>query len=248
MLSHSALLTGRRKTIIAIAIFATTYLFLFAILFKNVQNWLLGLLAVSATLFLFVGGLLDPEEQYSPAATPEYQLFLQRGATVFEDAPDRFFNMSVGSAQWASRNVGLLGAGVGVGTSGARHFGSVGKQFEGWGEGGAGKIMGELGLPGFVLSAWLLLALVRHVWRILRYTARRSSQVFRLSSGLVAFLLANAMIFVVNTQIFSDFFVLIVMGLTFGFLLAMPRLVERTASKAPYGTPAATPRAAAQIR
>ena len=55
------------------------------------------------------------------------------------------------------------------------------------------------------------------------------------------------MIFVVNTQIFSDFFVLIVLGLTFGFLLAMPRLAERTASNAPYGTHAVT-LGAAQIR
>ena len=199
-------------------------------------------------VFLISATLGFAEEQYSPAATPEYELFLQRGATVFGEVPERFLNMSVGQAQWASRNVGLLGAGVGVGTSGARHFGSLGEQFEGWGGGGSGKIMGELGLPGFVLSAWLLLALGRHVWRILRYTARRSSQVFRLSSGLTAFLLANAMIFVVNTQIFSDFFVLIVMSLTFGFLLAMPRLAERTASNAPYGTRGATPRAAAQIR
>lgn len=243
-----ALLTGRRKSIVAIAIFATTYLFLFPILFKNAQNWRRGLLAVGATLFLLVGGLLEPEEQHFTATTPEYELFLQRGATVFEEVPDRFLNMSVGQAEWASRDVGLLGTGVGVGTSGARHFGSVGKQFGGWGEGGSGKIMGELGLPGLVLFSWLLLALGRHVWRILKYTARRSSQVFRLSSGLVAFLLANAMIFVVNTQIFSDFFVLIVVGLTFGFLLAMPRLAERMASNAPYGTPAASLKAAVQIR
>ena len=108
--------------------------------------------------------------------------------------------------------------------------------------------MGELGLPGLVLSAWFLLALGRHVWRILKYTARRSSQMFRLASGLAAFLLANAMIFVINTQIFSDVFVLIVSGLTLGFLLAMPRLAERTASNAPYGRPAASLKTAAQIR
>jgi uncharacterized membrane protein len=90
-----------------------------------------------------------------------------------------------------------------------------------------------------------MLALLRHIWHILQFTARRSSHIFCLSAGLVAFLVANAMIFIVNTQIFSDFFVLIVFGLTLGFLLAMPVLAERTVVGAsrmagPGTTPAAS--------
>ena len=130
--------------------------------------------------------------------------------------------MSLGQAKWATRTTGILGAGVGVATSGARHVGNIGQQFGGAGEGGLGKITAELGIPGIILLGWFILAMVRHFWRILRYAARRSSQVFRLSAGLVAFLVANGMIFVVNTQIFSDFFILIVSGMAVGFLLAMP--------------------------
>ena len=241
-----SVLTGRRKSIMAVAIFATTYLFLFALLYKDVQNWLLGLIAVSATLFLIFGGILHSETASHSDRALEYQLFLERGAMVFEDAPDRVLSMTLGQAKWATRTTGILGAGVGVATSGARHVSSIGQQFGGAGEGGIGKLLVELGIPGLILIGWFMLVLVRHFWRILRYTARRSSSVFRLSAGLVAFLVANGMIFVVNTQIFSDFFVLIVFGLTLGFLLAMPALAKRSITTVPNKAATATLRATAR--
>jgi hypothetical protein len=223
-----AVLTGRRKSIIAVAIFATTYLFLLSVFYRNLQNWLLGLMAVGVTLALIVGGMLDPEVEGPSHQATEYQLFLERGKTVFDDAPDRLLNMSLGQTEWATKVTGLLGAGVGVVTSGARHVGTVGKQFGGIGEGGVGKIVAELGFPGLLLIGWFVLALFRHVWHGLKFSAWRSPQIFRLSAGLVAFLTANAMIFVVNTQIFNDFFILIVFGLSLGFLLAMPVLAGRS--------------------
>jgi len=222
-----AVLTGRRKSIMAVAIFATAYLFLFSVIYKDVAHWLLGLMAVGATLFLIWGSLLDSEVESRSEAIAEYQLFLDRGTTVFEEAPDRFLAMSVGQAEWATRATGLFGAGVGAVTSGARHVGNVGRQFGGIGEGGVGKVIGELGIPGLLFMAWFMLALLRHIWRVLTYTARQSPPVFRLAAGLVAFLVANVTTFVVNTQIFSDFFILIVIGLTLGFLLATPVLVQR---------------------
>lgn len=228
-----AVLTGRRKSIIAVAGFATTYLFLFSILSRNFHSWLLGFLAVAATLFLVVGGLLQDEGEVGGGQVAEYQLFLERGRTVFGEAPERLVSMSLGQAEWATRVTGLLGAGVGVATSGARHVGKVGAELGGVGEGGVGKVMAELGVPGLLLIAWFMFALSRLIWRNLKFTAGRSPQVFRLSAGLVAFLVANGMIFTVNTQIFSDLFILIVFGLALGFLLATPVLAARAAGAAP---------------
>ena len=228
-----AVLTGRRKSIIAVATFATTYLFLFSIFHKDFQNWLIGLIAIGATLFLIVSVIFDSKIDDRSAHTAEYLLFLERSKSVFEEAPDRLVQMSLGQAEWATRTTGLLGAGIGVATSGARHVGTMARQFGGVGEGGAGKVLAELGVPGLILIGWFMLSLLRHVWHILRFAARRSTPIFRLSAGLVAFLVANGTIFIVNTQIFSDFFVLIVFGLTVGYLLAMPVLAERSATTTP---------------
>jgi hypothetical protein len=148
--------------------------------------------------------------------------------------------MSLGQAKWATRAVGLLGEGVGSATSGARHVSNVQRTLAP-GEGGVGKIMAELGLPGLILIAWFMLALARLFWQILRYTSRLSPQTFRLSIGLISFLVANCMIFVVNTQIFSDFFILIIFGFAIGFLLAMPVLAGRAVASSRDGSAEAVP-------
>ena len=105
------------------------------------------MVAIGATLLLVAGGILDSETDSGAQRTDEYRLFLERGKTVFEEAPDRLVSMSIGQAGWATRVTGLLGAGVGVATTGARHVGTIGEQFGGIGEGGVGKIVGELGIP-----------------------------------------------------------------------------------------------------
>jgi hypothetical protein len=242
-----AVLTGRRKSILAVAIFATTYFFLFSIFRKELQGWLVGFFTVGATLFLIVTGVLDSDTSDGSERAAEYQLFLERSTQVFADTPERVLKMSLGQAEWSSQVTGLFGAGVGVATSGARHVGKFGQQFRGLGEGGVGKVLAELGIPGFILIAWFMLALLQHVRLILKFTARQSLRIFRLSAALVAFLLANVTTFFINTQVFSDFFVLIVFGLTLGFLLAMPVLAQRSVSAAPQKANPGMARATARL-
>ncbi len=152
---------------------------------------------------------------------------MQRAASVVEDVPDRFDNLGFATIEWAVQRYGLFGGGLGVGTSGTAQFGGGAAVFGGAGEGGLGKITAELGIPGLILIAWLLISFARHIWRILRFTSWHSPYVSRLSFGLVAFLIANAAVFSVATQIFVDIFVLITLGLTLGFVLAMPMLAQQ---------------------
>ena len=223
------ILTGRRKSIVMVLVFLGVYMVLISIFFRRYRYVLIGsTVAVTAILLLTVNPFVQEQTASGGRNLEEYQLFVERGKSVFEEIPDRVLSLTLGQAEWAQRTAGSFGAGVGIGTSGARHFGNVGERFGGIGEGGVGKIFAELGIPGLVLMGWLLLALLRHVWRTLKYAAPRSDQVFRLASGLVAFLVGNISAFLVGTQIFSDLFVLICLGLIAGFLLATPTLAEKS--------------------
>ena len=126
---------------------------------------------------------------------------------------------------WAYETFGVLGAGLGSGTQGARHFG--GENSAGAAEGGLGKIALELGLPGLLVMGWLAILLSRHFWRIMRAASRHSPRIGRLSFGLFSFLVANVATFSVSTQAYGDFFILLILSWTLAFFLAVPVLVER---------------------
>ena len=62
------------------------------------------------------------------------------------------------------------------------------------------------------------------------FVSARSARLARLSYGIFALLVANGAVFSVATQVFGDVFVLLVLGLNLGFLLAMPVLAEHEAA------------------
>jgi protein-S-isoprenylcysteine O-methyltransferase Ste14 len=68
---------------------------------------------------------------------------------------------------------------------------------------------------------------VRFVSRALAFTTRASPPHARLAYGLVALLAAKVASFSVAAQVYSDLFVLLIMGWSLGFLLAMPGLAAR---------------------
>jgi O-antigen ligase len=127
---------------------------------------------------------------------------------------------------WAYDGYGFLGAGLGVGTQGTQHFGGGGAM-AGAAEGGLGKIAVELGIPGLLVTGWIAILTVRYFWKILRFATRHSRRLGRLSFGLFSFLVANVAGFSVATQAYGDLFILLILALTVGSLLAVPMLVER---------------------
>jgi hypothetical protein len=125
---------------------------------------------------------------------------------------------------WAYDYYGLLGAGLGMGTQGAQHFGG-GEQAAA--EGGLGKITLELGIPGLFLMGWIAILVFQHLLWIMRAASRHSVKIGRLSFGLFSFLVANVAGFSVATQAYADLFILLILSWALGFLFAVPVLVER---------------------
>jgi hypothetical protein len=150
--------------------------------------------------------------------------YSERASTVFEDAPRRALETGVQPVAWAVNSYGWLGAGLGVGAQGGQHFGA---EASGAAEGGLGKLTVELGIPGLLVVGWLLWAFVRYVWRVLAFLSKSSPEHAKLAYGFSAFMLANMAAFSVATQAYGDLFILLTLGWSFGFLIALPVLAER---------------------
>jgi hypothetical protein len=218
-------LTGRRKMLVEIVIFVCAYFALLAH-FKG-QATKLALAAAFVGFFAYVGMVTLPGTDtaiYDEDARG-YQLYLMRSKTVFGDIPGRVLELGLAPMMWAYDRFGIFGAGLGVGTQGTQYFGGGGT-IAGAAEGGLGKIMLELGVPGLMLVAWMGIAFARHVLRIMRIATATSPSLARLSYGLTSFLLANVAAFSVATQAYGDLFILLVLGATVGFLLSIPVLAR----------------------
>jgi hypothetical protein len=221
-------LTGRRKMVIEIAMFLTVYFCLLGWFQKGSARLAIGAAVLGLGIYASSLVYLSPGPGDSPRAServentgPGFSKYAERAGTVFEDLPGRLLDTGLRPVQWAVAGHGWTGGGIGVGSQGAQHFGA---ESSGAAEGGLGKLTVELGLPGLALVAWLLICLLRYVNRILTVLAATSPSCANLAYGLVAFIAANAAAFSVATQAFADFFILLSLGWSFGFLLALPVL------------------------
>lgn len=222
------LLTGRRKVLAEIFLFLAMYGFLLNLFSKGALRFVFGLLICFAiAAFVFMGDVAS--DQFKETIRPYYE----RGATVRTDAPDRMYDMTIGDFQWIIAVNGFFGSGAGTGSQGAQHFGV--DLMAGSAEGGLGKVLAELGVPGALLFLWFLMALVHYVWKVIVTVSKRSRDESRVVCGLVAFLAANSLIYVVAHQVFGDLFVLSMIGLVTGFALAAPKF-QAARSPMPEGT------------
>jgi hypothetical protein len=221
-LLSAGLLTGRRKMLMEVLIFVGMYSTLLFAYRREVGRMMLigsimaGVLGVAGAL-----GQLDS----STAERQRFDVYVERGATVFGDVDERFSKLGLGSISWALDRHGFFGGGLGVASQGGQHFGGGADRFGGAGEGGLGKIAAEMGVPGLVLVLWILGALLLYLGRLIPEVARLDNPIVPFFLGFVAFLGANIPLFIVATQIFGDLFVLLILGWIFGFSMAISEVV-----------------------
>lgn len=224
-------LTGRRKMIIEIAIFLSSYFCLVGWFQRG--NAKLAVLTAVLGLFTYAGavGILTPDpgdglhasERVSKTTGDSFGKYTERAQTVFEDLPTRIYETGLSPVFWAVEGYGWFGAGLGVGSQGAQHFGVVSS---GAAEGGLGKLTVELGIPGLLIAIWMFISFLRYVWRVLEVLSRLSPAHANVGYGLVAFMLANIAAFAVAIQAYGDLFILLSLGWAFGFLVALPILAD----------------------
>ncbi len=223
----AGILTGRRKMLVTVVVFLCSYtalLFLFTVHAKRLAGIVAGLGLVG---FVGAASFIDLTQQSLGDRTISYELYLQRQQSSFSEIPERLVSLGIAPIEWALERVGPLGGGVGISGQGARFVGVDASLVGGAGEGGLGKIVVEIGLPGLAIALWLAIAFGRVINAGMAATAEAAPILSPLGLGLAAMLVSNVASYTVATQAFGDPFVLILLGLITGFLLAQPKLAER---------------------
>ena len=224
------LLTGRRKMLVQVVVFASAYFFLVSWFVRGraklaVVVGLIGVLAFGTVLASFSPdpGEMSVDAVSTPSAKDtKFDAWQARGLTVFADIPDRFRILGYVPVIDVVYKFGWWGAGLGAGGQGSQYFGGGMQKFGGAIEGGLGKITLDVGVPGMVIFLWLLVTFARLVWFRLKVLSLTSKKHANLAFGLVAFLISNLAAFSVATQVFGDVYILLTMGWSIGILLALP--------------------------
>jgi hypothetical protein len=219
------LFTGRRKALILVVVFLGLYILLLSLRADpRSRQRVVGLLfsvaglgALAFSLFLF------------PGLGADFGEYTARGSTGFTDAGSRFQTMVLGALPQAF----AMSGGVGLGAGALAQTGSLALDRTGISgntayvsESGAGKIIAELGLPGLVLITavlWYTGGLLRRNLGLLRQLPP-SIAVFQL--GLFCFGIANIPFYASASGVYGDPFVLIMITLSVGSILAVPYLSE----------------------
>lgn len=223
----SVVLTGRRKTLGE----ALLFLLVFALLLGRSRAGASRLYKAASVLAF--GGLAvflwlsqgQTHERWSP--------YFERSYSVFADAPERLRSMTIDQFEWVLHQNGLLGSGAGTGAQGAQYFGGGVDIVGGSAEGGLGRVLAELGVPGLVIILWLSVAVGLRLLRIAHLASKAPPGLTVRFLGLIALLPANAVVFLTAHQIFGDPFVLIVLGLTASSALAFPQIYLAESQAAP---------------
>ena len=213
------LLTGRRKMLGEVALFGV----LFAVLLIRHGRGFsraLRLVLVAGLAVVVVGQLMS--HSTSSVLVP----YVKRGITVVAESTTRLEGMTVGQFGYVIDRNGFFGSGAGTGAQGGQYFGG-GTDVVGFAaEGGLGKVLAELGVPGLTALAWLGVVMGSVFLRIARGVRRLPLRLAAPAYGLIALLPANLAVFVTAHQVYGDPFVLIVLGWVSGAALAVPKMVR----------------------
>ena len=218
------ILTGRRKLIVSVVIFLTTYWFLVTIFYQR------SLRVASVVVLFGMTAVWVAGKQYYVTEQQDdvYDLYVERASGVFADITERGRVLGVGAVVSAVKKYGLIGIGAGAASQGARldRDARIRPAYEA--EGGLGRIVVELGLIGLLVSFWLIVVFMIYFWRVIQYIAVKGGSYGYVCYGLIGILLANLAHFTVASQVFSDPMILILLGLFAGMIASGPILVNST--------------------
>jgi hypothetical protein len=217
--------TGRRKSQVLIVAFLGIYLLIFSrqsspASRERIIMSVLGGAGISfAVVSMFLLDLLGSN----------YEIFLNRASTSTDSLGERLQSQGLDAFLKGIEVGGGFGLGLGAGSNlgnfdaganraAVRSLGYVA-------EGGGGRLVVELGIPGILIIGWIIFVSLQMLWRNFRLIRFLPSEEIALVSGTLSFGLANIIFFFSAAQLYSDPFVLIVLGVSIGSMLSVPVLV-----------------------
>ncbi|MEA3489030.1 MAG: hypothetical protein U9R44_01640 [Candidatus Omnitrophota bacterium] len=207
--------SGRRKFLLGITIFAVTFALL--ALRRSKQR---------AIIFLIVCMVLLGGVSYSMGKLQGEQrrlagLYEKDSKTGYRDAIDEWKRRVGGSIKWAIKRDGFWGRGFGATTQGGRRFRA---QVSGPGiESGSGKLLSEWGFPGLICITIIVYLLCRKVYANYTNALARSTSFPAEEAFLIALSIAHVAEFLLSHQIYADPLIGVLTGVTLGALLAVPK-------------------------
>lgn len=208
------LLTGRRKFLVEIIIFLPLLL-VFAWHFRLAIGRIVYAVLGVAFLLLVILLVLNPELLFS------IQDASTRGIERQGETFDRLYGLTIGSFYYILLENGILGAGAGLGSGGAQYFAGEGVGVGFAAEGGFGKVLAELGIPGLIILMWLIFQTQALIRRLLGILSKSELELSLVAIGLAAFLVTNVFVFMGAHQVYSDPFILWLHGSFLGFIFAL---------------------------
>lgn len=235
----AVILTGRRKTLGEIVLFVLVYAWLLtrhrtgAGRFVRLGVSIAAAFAVATTLL------------WSPQSEGRWNPYLERSFSVVSDAGERLGQTaSLQQLYWVVQDNGFFGRGAGTGAQGSQYFGGGSDLVGGGAEGGLGRILAELGVPGLAIALWLATMIALRLFHAARWLVRNAPEHSLRFFGFVALVPANGVVFLTAHQVFGDPFVLIVLGFIASSAMAIPAIAVREKR----GTAARPARTAALFR
>lgn len=218
----NCLISGRRKAVYMVAVFAAAFLF----------RYLRRLSTSQAIAFLFAGLVVAIVVQ--KVGQDEGASVYTRGASTTKG---EVFSRLEGGFFETIRQTGIMGGGLGTATQGVYHvLTEKGAEKMSWQEGGLGKLTMELGVPGVAAVAFLAIALLSLMLKISRHPdVPGSSQILR--ATLFGIVIANVVEFMVSAQAYSDAVLTLMTAFFVGCLLATAVLDERLIAASPASEP-----------
>lgn len=223
--------TGRRKAQVLIVAFLGIYLLIFsrqssAASRDRIIMSVLGGAGISFAVVSMV--LLD-------LLGSNFDIFLDRASTAADGLGDRVQSQGLNALLKGFEVGGGFGLGLGAGSNlGNFDAGANRSTIRSLGfvaEGGGGRLIVELGIPGVILILWMVLVSLQLTWRNFRLIRFLPSEDVALVTGCLSFGLANIVFFFSAAQLYSDPFILILLGISIGSLLSVPVLVYSRTSQ-----------------
>lgn len=223
--SFLSVTTGRRKSQVLILAFIGIYLLIFSRQTSPAsrERIIMSVLGGAGVSFAFVSMLL------LDLLGANFDAFLDRASTSAEGLGERIQAQGFNALLQGFEVSGGMGLGLGAGSNlGNINVGTNRGTIDGLGfvaEGGGGRLVVELGIPGVILIGWILLAALQMLWRNLRLLRFLSVEEIALLTGTLSFGLANIVFFFSAAQLYSDPFILIMLGISIGPILSVPVVV-----------------------